>query len=128
MGGSGNAELIENGDQTKQAEYHKSLHEKLMRKHAFETGMYVFYANQCGHSGNAWFPGLSLVVDPQGALVDEHLPTEGMTVTKASKQAIAARIKQRSAITATPCLNSSGKEIEVRLIIESGDSSDAPQR
>ncbi len=128
VGGSGNDELIQNGDQTKQAEYHKSLHEKLMRKHAFETGMYIFYANQCGHSGNAWFPGLSLVVDPQGTLVDEHLPTEGMTVTKASKKAIAERIKQRSAITTKNCLNSSGKEIEVRLIIESSDSSDASQR
>ncbi|MBP90472.1 MAG: hypothetical protein CMJ64_27825 [Planctomycetaceae bacterium] len=128
VGGSGNAELIKNGDQTKQAEYHKSLHEKLMRKHAFETGMYVFYANQCGHSGNAWFPGLSLVVDPQGELVDEHLPTEGMTVTKVSKQAIAARIKQRSEITAKTCLNSSGKAVEVRVITESGDSGGATQR
>ena len=118
VGGSGNDNLVINGDQTKQAVYHKSLHEKLMRKHALETGMYVFYANQCGHSGNAWFPGLSLVVDPHGELVDEHLPTEGMTVTKVSKKAISARIKQRSEIRAKTCLNSSGKKIEVHVITE----------
>ena len=58
------------GDQTKQAEHHRALHTKLMRQ--------LFYANQAGKSGPAWFPGLALVTDPHGQLVAEHLPTEGM--------------------------------------------------
>jgi len=117
VGGSGAANLVsEDGDQTKQALYHKSLHEKLMRKHAIDTGMYVFYANQAGRSGNNWFPGLSLAVDPSGRLVGEHLPTEGMTVTEVSKTAIAAKSKKRAAITAKKCRNSSGQDITVRVI------------
>ena len=120
VGGSGAANLVsDDGDQTKQAHYHKSLHEKLMRKHAIDTGMYVFYANQAGHSGSAWFPGLALAVDPGGRLVDEHLPTEGMTVTEISKSAIAARFKERSAVTAKKCRNSSGQDVDVRVISES---------
>ena len=117
VGGSGGANLVsDNGDQTKQAQYHKSLHEKLMRKHAIETGMYVFYANQAGHSGNDWFPGLSLVVDPNGRLIDEHLPTEGMTVTEITKMSIASSSKKRAAVTAKQCLNSSGRSVRVHVI------------
>jgi len=117
VGGSGAGDRVgEDGDQTTQAKYHKSLHEKLMRQHAIETGMYVFYANQAGHSGNAWFPGLSLVVDPTGQLVDEHLPTEGMTVTRVSKAAILTRESVRDAVREQKCLNSSGKEVTVRIV------------
>jgi len=117
VGGSGGGDRVGvDGDQTTQAKYHKSLHEKLMRKHAIETGMYVFYANQAGHSGNAWFPGLSLVVDPAGQLVDEHLPTEGMTVTRVSKAAIFTRKSVRDAVREQKCLNSSGKEVTVRIV------------
>ncbi|MBM82477.1 MAG: hypothetical protein CMJ78_18080 [Planctomycetaceae bacterium] len=116
VGGSGNATLVsESGDQSKQADYHKSLHEKIMRRHAISTGMYVFYANQAGHSGRAWFPGLSLVVDPTGRLIDKHLPTEGMTVTEVSRAAIAKSVNRRS-VKPEKCLNSSGKEISVRVI------------
>ena len=117
VGGSGNANLVsDDGDQTKQAEYHKSLHEKLMRKHAVDTGMYVFYANQAGHSGNGWFPGLSLVVDPRGRLIDEHLPTEGMTVTEVARSAIKAKTHDRAALTARHCRNSSGQDVNVRRV------------
>lgn len=117
VGGSGAAKLVtDNGDQTKQALYHKSLHENLMRQHAIDTGMYVFYANQAGHSGNDWFPGLSLVVDPEGRLIDQHLPTEGMTVTEISKTSITSRSNKRAAVTAKQCLNSSGKNVGVRII------------
>lgn len=126
VGGSGAANLVsDGGDQTKQAEYHKSLHERLMRKHAIDTGMYVFYANQAGHSGNGWFPGLSLAIDPSGRLVDEHLPTEGMTVTVVSKRAIAAKLKERSAVTAKECRNSSGKTVNVHVISESDPPGEA---
>ncbi len=119
VGGSGAANLVtSDGDQTRQAEYHKSLHEKLMRRHAVDTGMYVFYANQAGHSGNDWFPGLSLAVDPNGRLVDEHWPTEGMTVTRVSKSTIAEKSKERSLVTAKQCRNSSGEVVNVRIIAE----------
>ncbi len=124
VGGSGAANLVtDDGDQTKQAQYHKSLHEKLMRKHAIDTGMYVFYANQSGHSGTGWFPGLSLVVDPSGRLIDEHLPTEGMTVTAVSKSAIATRHEARARVHARTCRNSAGQEIEVHLIAPASTSS-----
>ena len=117
VGGSGAPNLVSpDGDQTKQAEYHKSLHVKLMRKQATDTGMYVFYANQSGHSGNGWFPGLSLAVDPNGHLVDEHLASEGMTVTEVSKMAIADRLKVRTSVTSKKCRNSSGQAVNVRII------------
>ena len=117
VGGSGGANPVsDDGDQTKQAQYHKSLHEKLMRKHAIDTDMYVFYANQTGRSGNGWFPGLSLVVDPSGRLVDKHLPTEGMTVIEISKKSITSRSKKLASVTAKKCLNSSGQSVLVHVI------------
>ena len=87
-----------------------------MRKHAIETGMYVFYANQAGHSGNDGVPGLSLGVEPTGRLIDEHLPTEGMTVTEITKMSIASSSKKRAAVTAKQCLNSSGRSVRVHVI------------
>ncbi len=54
-----------------------------------QSTMYIFYANQSGKSAPNWFPGLALAMDPHGQLIGEHLPTEGMLVTEASKQALA---------------------------------------
>lgn len=91
VGGSGAANLITaDGDQTKQAEYHKMLTMQLAPARAVDNGMYYFYANQAGASGLARFPGLALAVDPFGNLLDEHLPTEGMTVTEIGKDTVAA--------------------------------------
>ena len=73
------------GDQTKQAEHHRALHIKLMSKWSAQSGLYIFYANQAGKSGPAWFPGLVLVTDPHGQLVAEHLPTERMVVAEVSR-------------------------------------------
>ena len=69
-----------------------------------------------GNGGNDWFPGLSLVVDPNGRLIDEHLPTEGMTVTEITKMSIASSSKKRAAVTAKQCLNSSGRSVRVHVI------------
>ena len=44
-------------DQTKQAEAHRALHVKLMRRWSAQSGLYIFYANQAGKSGASWFPG-----------------------------------------------------------------------
>ena len=127
VGGSGLANLVgPDGDQTQQAQSHKSLHLKLMQAHATNTGMYVFYANQAGHSGNAWFPGLSLAVDPDGRLVDEHLATEGMTVTVVSKKVLAGARKSPGNDSSLPsgrhieCRNSAGQVINVRIVSGSG--------
>ncbi len=91
VAGSGMPDLVgPDGDQTKQAEAHRALHVKLMRRWSAQSGLYIFYANQAGKSGPAWFPGLALVTDPHGDLVAEHLPTEGMVVTEVSRRALAA--------------------------------------
>ena len=91
VAGSGMPELVgPEGDQTKQAEAHRALHVPLMRRWSAQGGLYIFYANQAGKSGPAWFPGLVLVTDPHGGLVAEHLPTEGMVVTEVSRHALAA--------------------------------------
>ena len=45
----------------------------------------IYYANQAGHSGNAHFPGFSLVADLQGVLFDEHLCGEATTVTETAR-------------------------------------------
>ena len=79
VAGSGMPDLVgPDGDQTEQAEHHRALHVTLMRRWSAQSGLYIFYANQAGKSGTAWFPGLVLVTDPHGQLVAEHLPTEGM--------------------------------------------------
>ncbi len=96
VAGSGMPELVgPDGDQTKQAEHHRALHTKLMRRWSAQSGMYIFYANQAGKSGPAWFPGLVLVTDPHGQLVAEHLPTEGMVVAEVSRGVLAAACPTR---------------------------------
>ena len=89
VGGSGAIEAIgEDGGQQAQALYHRKLALQLLPARAVDNGLYVFYANQAGKSGNAWFPGLCLAVDPQGELVAEHLPDEGMIVVEVSRAAL----------------------------------------
>ena len=52
VAGSGMPELVgPDGDQTKQAEAHRALHVKLMRRWSAQSGLYIFYANQAGKSG-----------------------------------------------------------------------------
>lgn len=89
VGGSGRAEDIgPDGDQTEQARQHKKEAMDLLPSRAIDNGLYIFYANQAGYSGNAWFPGLALAIAPDGELIDEHLPEEGMIVTKVSRAVI----------------------------------------
>lgn len=112
IGGSGLAELVgPDGDQTKQANGHKALHMKFLPAHARDHRLYVFYANAAGKSGEHWFPGLALALDPHGKLIGEHLPTEGMIVTEISKQVLA----EASPAKAPPrtVKNSAGETVEV---------------
>ena len=54
VGGSGKAELVgPEGDLSRQAEEHQAMHVPKMQERATENGIYVFYANQAGQSGNA---------------------------------------------------------------------------
>ena len=53
-----------------------------------DNALYIFYANQAGKSGNAWFPGLAFAIDPNGQFIDEHAPVEGMIVTEVSRELI----------------------------------------
>ena len=117
VGGSGAAEKIDAEDaQREQALYHRELALQLMPARAVDNALYVFYANQCGHSGNAWFPGLCLAVGPQGELLDEHLPDEGLIVVDVSREVVAkARVsgsctvgEQRPEIYAHPQIVSEG--------------------
>ena len=58
VAGSGMPELVgPDGDQTKQAEHHRALHAKLMRRWSAQSGLYVFYANQAGKSGTELVSG-----------------------------------------------------------------------
>ena len=99
VGGSGVAEKIKSdGDQREQAAYHKELAMQLLPARAIDNALYIFYANQSGHSGNARFPGLCLAIDPNGKLIDEYLPDEGMTITEVSRQ---VRVKARSGASCT---------------------------
>ena len=118
VAGSGMPELVgPDGDQTKQAEHHRALHVKLMSKWSAQSGLYVFYANQAGKSGPAWFPGLVLVTDPHGRLVAEHLPTEGMVVTEVSRRALAAACPTGpDEDAADGPVNSAGKAVSVRAV------------
>ena len=61
---------------------------KYMPSRAVDNGMYIIKANQSGKSGNAWFPGLAMALDPEGELIAEHLPDEGMIVVQVSREAI----------------------------------------
>ena len=76
VGGSGaNEKISNNGDQHEQAEFHKELAMQLLPGRAVDNALHIFYANQSGRSGNAWFPGLCLAIDPNGQLIDEYLPS-----------------------------------------------------
>ena len=55
---------------------------------AVDNALYIFYANQAGKSGNAWFPGLAFAINPNGQFIDEHAPVEGMIVTEVSRDLI----------------------------------------
>ena len=118
VAGSGMPELVgPDGDQTKQAEHHRALHTKLMRRWSAQSGMYVFYANQAGKSGPAWFPGLVLVTDLHGQLVAEHLPAEGMVVTEVSRRVLASACPtglDEEDGTAEGPVNSMGEVVSVR--------------
>ena len=124
-GGSDGAELVgADGDQKRQAISHKTLHMEFLPERALESGLYIFYANQAGHSGTDWFPGLALAVDPTGQLVDEHLPTEGIIVTEMSRKEMTAARKARKPATITlvsqpvSLKNSSSQPVQIKKIGE----------
>ena len=99
VGGSGATEKIsDNGDQHEQAESHKELAMQLLPGRAVDNALHIFYANQSGHSGNAWFPGLCLAIDPSGQLIDEYLPNEGMIVTEVKRE-VANRARASASCT-----------------------------
>ena len=99
VGGSGATEKISNnGDQREQAESHKELAMQLLPGRAVDNALHIFYANQSGHSGNAWFPGLCLAIDPSGQLIDEYLPDEGMIVTEVKRE-VADRARTSASCT-----------------------------
>ena len=68
----------------------RQLNMKVLPARAADNGIYVFYANQTGMSGNAWFPGLSLAIDPAGNVIDELLQDEGMVLADVSRRALSA--------------------------------------
>ena len=118
IAGSGYADLVgPRGGQSRQARKHRSLHLKIMRKHASANGLYVSYANQAGRSGDNWFPGLAITVYPDGSMAGEHLPTEGMVVVEVAKDMVAAARSNLN--TNQPadvvCRNSAGKDVKMRL-------------
>lgn len=88
VGGSGGGEVAEDSDQTEQAAHHRFLADQVLPARAVDNGLYIFYANQAGKSGNAWFPGLAFAIDPNGIYVDEHAPDEGMIVTEISREVV----------------------------------------
>ena len=71
---------------------------QLLPGRAVDNALHIFYANQSGHSGNAWFPGLCLAIDPNGQLIDEYLPDEGMTVTEVKRE-VADRARASASCT-----------------------------
>jgi len=118
IGGSGRDSLAnkETGDQTKQAEFHRNLHMKFLPTRASSSRMYVFYANQAGRSGDYWYPGLALALDPHGKLVGEHRPTEGMIVTDISKKLLAKARRQPAKAKGRPPENSTGQRVAVVVV------------
>ena len=89
VGASGRADGVTvDGDQTEQAAEHRHLADQVLPARAVDNALYIFYANQAGKSGNAWFPGLAFAIDPNGQSVDEHAPDEGMIVTEVSREVI----------------------------------------
>ncbi|MBO35413.1 MAG: hypothetical protein CMO64_04380 [Verrucomicrobiales bacterium] len=115
IGGSGRDNLVNKpaGDQTRQAEFHRNLHMAFLPVRASHSRMYVFYANQAGRSGDYWYPGLALALDPQGKLVGEHRPTEGMIVTEISKKLLEEVRAKPLATNSTPPRNSAGQQVKV---------------
>jgi predicted amidohydrolase len=86
---SGGSHLVTpEGDQDQQALMHRELMMQFMPARAVDNGMYVCYANQSGRSGNAWFPGLCLVCDPNGQLIAEHYSNEDMVVVELSRDLV----------------------------------------
>jgi predicted amidohydrolase len=99
VGGSGATEKIAtDGGQREQAEFHKELAMQLLPGRAVDNALHIFYANQSGHSGNAWFPGLCLAIDPNGQLIDEYLPDEGMIITEVKRE-VADRARASASCT-----------------------------
>ena len=89
VGASGMPELVsKDGDQTAQAKEHKELNMKILPSRAVDNGMYVIHTNQAGKSGDSWFPGLVLAIDPNGNLIGEHMPNEGMIIIEISRNTI----------------------------------------
>ena len=99
VGASGMPELVtSSGDQTEQAKAHKDLAMKYLPSRAVDNGLYVLKANQSGKSGYGWFPGLALALDPDGDLIAEHMPDEGLIVVEVVREAIH---KARSSLSCT---------------------------
>ncbi len=99
VGASGMEHLVgPGGDQTEQARGHKELSMKYLPSRAVDNGMYVIKANQSGKSGKAWFPGLALAIDPDGELIGEHMPDEGMIMVEVSREAVR---RARSSLSCT---------------------------
>ena len=117
VGGSGgNEKVSNNGDQREQAEFHKELAMQLLPGRAVDNALHIFYANQSGHSGNAWFPGLCLAIDPNGQLIGEYLPDEGMIVTEVKRE-VADRARASASCTvdeARPAVYEAAQLVEGR--------------
>tara|TARA_Y100000588_G_scaffold361630_1_gene422626 strand:- start:19777 stop:20649 length:873 start_codon:yes stop_codon:yes gene_type:complete len=89
VGASGGSDKVTpEDDQTAQAALHRQLAAQVLPARAIDNGLYVFYANQAGKSGRAWFPGLAFAIDPDGRFIHEHAPDEGMIVTEVSREVI----------------------------------------
>ena len=88
VGGSYAPHEIERAEEM--SEEHRQLTMKILPARAADNGMYVFFANQSGVSGNAWFPGLSLAIDPTGNVIGELLKDEGMVLADVSRRALSA--------------------------------------
>ena len=130
IGGSGRDSLADKdtGDQTKQAEFHRNLHMKFLPNRARNSRMYVFYANQAGRSGDYWYPGLALALDPRGKLVGEHRPTEGMILTDISKKLLAQSRQQPSTASDRTPKNSNGQPVTVVNVNRQTRDRPAPKR
>ena len=57
----------------------------MLPSRAIDNALYIFHANAAGKSGNHFFPGVALAIDPEGKLIGEHL-TEGMIVSEMSRE------------------------------------------
>lgn len=126
IGGSGRDNLVNKttGDQTKQAEFHRNLHMKFLPARAANSRMYVFYANQAGRSGNYWYPGLALALDPRGQLLGEHRPTEGMIISDISRQVLDNERAKPLTIKVSPPRNSAGQPVTVESVTSPGKRPD----